>query len=139
MNIFAALLKPFSSVFTSWNDGRNKIKHANLNIKLAEKENIARLLQSKDDNNHEWEMANLTDKDKWLRRISFVMFSAPFVWALFDPTAVQDYFNVALGSMPEWYIQLYAAIVGGVWGFAALKNNIPALVGGISQAIRKKK
>ena len=106
-------------------------------IKKAEKENRARLLRDKQSNNHDWEMANLTDKDKWLRRISFSMFSAPFVWALFDPLAVEAYFTLALSAMPEWYIQLYAGMIGGVWGIAALKNTAPALVAGIVKAVKK--
>ena len=106
-------------------------------IKKAEKENRARLLRDTKTNNHEWEMANLTDKDKWLRRISFTMFSGPFVWALFDPTGVEQYFNIALSAMPEWYIQVYAGMVGGVWGISALKNTAPALVTGVVKALRK--
>jgi hypothetical protein len=105
-------------------------------IKKAEKENRARLLRDTTSNNHEWEMANLTDKDKWLRRISFSMFSAPFFWALVDPEGVQQYFSVALSAMPEWYIQMFGAMVGGVWGISALKNTAPALVGGVVKAIK---
>ena len=106
-------------------------------IKKAEQENKARLLRDEKSNNHEWEMANLTDKDKWLRRISFTMFSGPFVWALFDPAGVEQYFNIALSAMPEWYIQMYGAMVGGVWGISALKNTAPALVTGVVKALRK--
>ena len=106
-------------------------------IKAAEKENRARLLRDTETNNHEWEMAQLTDKDKWLRRISFSMFSAPFLWALFDPAGVEVYFNVALTSMPEWYVKIYASMVGGVWGVSALKNTAPALVNGVAKALRK--
>ena len=106
-------------------------------IKKAEKENRARLLRDTQSNNAEWEMASLTDKDKWLRRFSFGMFSAPFFWALVDPLAVEQYFNVALSAMPEWYIQMFGAMVGGVWGISALKNTAPALVTGVVKALRK--
>ena len=107
-------------------------------IKKAEKENRARLLRDTQSNNHDWEMASLSDKDRWLRRISFTMFSAPFVWALFDPTGVEVYFTIALSSVPEWWLELYGAMVGGVWGISALKNTMPALVGGVVKAVRKK-
>lgn len=130
------LLKPVTDVFTSWNDGRVKLKEKDLDIKMAVKENKARLLRDTGSNNHDWEMANLEDKDRWLRRISFGMFSSPFIWALFDPEGVKEYFDIALAAMPEWYIQLYAAMVGGVWGFAALKNSIPSIVGGIKKALK---
>jgi len=65
------------------------------------------------------------------------MFSAPFVWALFDPLAVEAYFTLALSAMPEWYIQMYGAMVGGVWGISALKNTAPALVAGVVKAVKK--
>tara|TARA_R110000823_G_C15558907_1_gene460249 strand:- start:118 stop:513 length:396 start_codon:yes stop_codon:yes gene_type:complete len=106
-------------------------------IKKAEKENRARLMRDKQSNNHDWEMASLADKDKWLRRISFSMFSAPFVWALFDPVGVETYFTIALSSVPSWWLEMYGAMVGGVWGISALKNTMPALIGGVIKAIRK--
>ena len=106
-------------------------------IKKAEKENRARLMRDKQSNNHDWEMSSLTDKDKWLRRISVSMFSAPFVWALFDPVGVETYFTIALSSVPSWWLEMYGAMVGGVWGISALKNTMPALVGGVAKALRK--
>lgn len=106
-------------------------------IKKAEKQNKARLMRDTQSNNHAWEMASLSDKDKWLRRMSFGMFSAPFVWALFDPVGVETYFTIALSSVPEWWLEMYGAMVGGVWGISALKNTMPALVGGVAKALRK--
>jgi len=106
-------------------------------MKKAEQENRARLLRDKQSNNAEWEMAALTDKDKWLRRFSFGMFAAPFFWALYDPTAVEQYFNVALSAMPEWYVQIFCSMCGAVWGLSALKNTAPALIGGVIKAVKK--
>ncbi|MGB1649388.1 MAG: hypothetical protein ACPHEP_00050 [Acidimicrobiales bacterium] len=106
-------------------------------MKKAEKQNKARLLLDTNSNNHEWEMANLTDKDKWLRRVSFGIFVFPLVWAAFDPVAVQVYFQVALTVMPEWYVQIVLSMVGGIWGISVLKNSVPALIGGITKAVRK--
>jgi hypothetical protein len=137
MNPIEWLFKPAIKAVSKWNDGRVKLKEKKIDIESAVLENKARLLRDEQGNNHEWEMANLTDKDKWLRRISFGMFSAPFFWALFDPKGVEKYFKIALAAMPEWYIQLFAAMVGGVWGFSALKNSLPAVVGGIKKAIKE--
>ena len=106
-------------------------------MKKAEKQNKARLLLETNSNNHDWEMANLTDKDKWLRRISFGVFVFPLIWAAFDPIAVQAYFQVALTVMPDWYIQIVLSMVGGIWGISVLKNSVPALIGGITKAVRK--
>lgn len=136
MNPIKWLAGPIIDGVKEWNNGRVELKKKHLDIKNAVAENKARLLRDTNSNNHEWEMANLEDKDKWLRRISFTMFAAPFIWALFDPDGVKEYFDVALASMPEWYIQLFAAMVGGVWGFSALKNSIPSIVGGIKKAIK---
>jgi len=106
-------------------------------IKKAERENKARLLRDTKSNNHEWEMANLTDKDKWLRRISFGIFTFPLIWAAFDPIAVQTYFDIAMNALPEWYVQIVLSMLGGIWGISVLKNSVPAMVGGIVKSIRK--
>lgn len=136
MNPIQWIAGPLIDGVKEWNNGRVELKKKKMDIKNAVAENKARLLRDTNSNNHEWEMANLEDKDKWLRRISFSMFSAPFIWALFDPKGVETYFKTALAAMPEWYIQLYAAMVGGVWGFAALKNSIPSIVGGVKKALK---
>lgn len=106
-------------------------------IKKAERENKARLLRDTKSNNHEWEMANLTDKDKWLRRISFGIFTFPLIWAAFDPIAVQTYFDIAMNALPEWYVQIVLSMLGGIWGISVLKNSVPAMVGGIVKSLRK--
>jgi hypothetical protein len=137
MNPIKWIAGPIIDAASEWNKGRVDLKKKKLDIKSAVAENKARLLRDTSSNNHDWEMANLEDKDKWLRRISFGMFAGPFIWALFDPAGVKDYFDVALASMPEWYIQLFAAMIGGVWGFSALKNSIPAIVGGVKNALNK--
>jgi len=129
MSILGTLLGPIAGVFTSWNDGRNKLKAADLDIKLAEKQNKARLLRDEQSNNHGWEMASLADKDKWLRRISFAIFVWPMtpigVW---KPEWLIEYYKV-LELVPEWQVQLIMIMVGGVWGVAELKNSLPAIVG----------
>jgi hypothetical protein len=137
MNPIQWIAGPIIDGVKEWNNGRVELKKKKLDIKSAIHENTARLLRDENSNNHSWEMANLEDKDKWLRRGSFIMFSAPFIWALFDPIAVKEYFEVALNAMPKWYIQLFAGMVGAVWGMSQLKNSVPALIGGIKNAIKK--
>lgn len=136
LSFLGSMISPVTETVKQVNENRTKLKQADLDIKLAEKENRARLLRDTENNNHDWEMSSLADKDRWLRRASFVLFSGPFLWALFDPAGVKNYFDVALASMPTWYIQLYAAIIGGVWGFSALKNSLPAILGGIKKALK---
>jgi|TARA_R110002153_G_scaffold97193_1_gene231862 hypothetical protein len=106
-------------------------------IGAAKAENTARLLSDKTSNNHEWEMATLMDKDKWMRRISFCMFTWPFIWVYFDPIGATEYFKILDLHLPEWYKQTYMGMTGGIWGISALKNAVPSLVGGIAKSIRK--
>lgn len=130
MSLFSGILGPIVN-------GVKDYVMSEQEMKKAEKQNKARLLLDTNSNNHDWEMANLTDKDKWLRRISFGVFVFPLIWAAFDPIAVQAYFQVALTVMPQWYIQIVLSMVGGIWGISVLKNSVPALIGGITKAVRK--
>ena len=130
IGLIAGILKPVVTGAVSYIAGEQ-------DIKKAEKENRARLLRDEKSNNHEWEMANLSDKDKWLRRISFGIFIFPLIWAVFDPVAVQTYFDVALQALPSWYVQIVISMVGGIWGLSVLKNSVPAMIGGIIKAVRK--
>jgi|688.fasta_scaffold490512_1 hypothetical protein len=106
-------------------------------IAAAEAENKARLLRDRETNNAAWEMANLTDKDQGLRRVCFGIFIFPFFWAVFDPTGVKDYFTTVLTAMPEWYVQIVIAMVGGIWGISALKNVVPSIIGQTVNILRK--
>ena len=100
-------------------------------IARAEAKTRARLIADREKYNADWEMAQLADKDKWLRRISFGLFSFPIIMAYADPQAVKQYFDVALSAMPEWYIKVYLAMVGGIWGVQELKRALPALAAGL--------
>ena len=106
-------------------------------IAAAETENKVRLLSDKETNNHEWEMASLTDKDKWMRRVSFGMFTFPLFWIYFDPDASKAYFQILDTALPAWYKQTYMGMTGGIWGISTLKNTVPGLVSGVVKAIRK--
>jgi hypothetical protein len=70
MSLFSGILGPIVN-------GVKDYVMSEQEMKKAEKQNKARLLLDTNSNNHEWEMANLTDKDKWLRRISFGLWFGP--------------------------------------------------------------
>lgn len=132
--MIGALISGGIGLVRDWFQNKREQVKADHEITLAEKQNRARLLRDEQSNNHDWEMANLADKDRFMRRASFVLFSLPFLWAMFDAPAVKEYFDTALEAMPQWYVQLYLVIIGGVWGVAALKNNLASLF----NAVRKK-
>lgn len=84
-----------------------------------------------------WETAQLKDKDKLLRRFSFILLTLPVVIAIFDPASVKEYFDIALASMPEWYIKLYVGVIGAVWGIHASSSAILSLVNGLFKSNEK--
>jgi hypothetical protein len=120
-------------IVKQWITGRAQTQIAKQDILLAEMQNKARLLLDQQSNNHAWEMAVLTDKDKWLRRLSFTMFAAPFFVAIIAPAHVADYFQTAIHNVPEWWQKTFMAITGGIWGLSSLKNVLP----GILEAFKK--
>jgi len=122
---------------STWLEGRNERQKSKIEMDKAEAENIARLLRDKESNNSAWEIATLRDKDKLLRRTSFVMFAAPLVLAMFDPAAVKEYFNLAIHAMPDWWIKSFMGITGSIWGLSSLKNIVPSLLDSFRSGKRK--
>jgi hypothetical protein len=90
-------------------------------IAQAVTENKIRLAQSAQSHNEAWEMAALEGRDNFLRRASFVAWSAPILWAALDADGAARFFTDALGVLPEWYVYGYLGITGAVWGLAELK------------------
>jgi hypothetical protein len=91
-------------------------------IAKAITKNKIRLALNEQTNNQAWEMAQIEGKDKFLRRVSFFMLSAPFMVAIVAPESVSDYFTIALAAMPEWYQWMYMSIIGAVWGISEFKK-----------------
>jgi hypothetical protein len=99
----------------------------------AVEENKQKLALADDKYNSSWELAELANSDKWLRRISFFIFTLPFFIAIFSSADVHHYFAVGLQSIPDWWIKTYVGITGAVWGISSLKNSIIS----IASAFRK--
>ncbi|KKN13336.1 hypothetical protein LCGC14_1007280 [marine sediment metagenome] len=124
LGIFTAI----STLATTWLAGRNEKQKAKIELDKAEVENKARLLRDTNVYNKEWEIAQLRDKDKSLRWLSFIIIASPFVVAIFDPDAVHYYFTVALSGVPNWWIKAFMGIMGAIWGLSSLKNITPAII-----------
>lgn len=129
--VWQVLLGPVMDIGKEYLKGRKKLKSAKLDMQLASMQNKARLLADHQSHNNSWEMAQLEDKDKWLRRFSFLAFSAPFIVAIFAPEQVALYFNEAISSVPMWWQKTYMAITGAIWGLSSLKNTVPGLLEGL--------
>ena len=128
INPIGGIVSGITGLISTWLDGKNQKAKAKQAVIQAELENKARLLRDKESNNSAWEIATLRDKDKLLRRTSFVMFAAPLVLAMFDPSAVKEYFDTAIQSMPDWWIKSFMGITGSIWGLSSLKNIVPSLL-----------
>lgn len=130
---FAALFTSISQLISGWLNGKLEVQKAKVETAKAAESNKTRLLADEQSNNHAWEMTQLTDSDKPIRRICFCIFSTPFIWAIFDPIGVQTYFTKALDAMPSWYIQMYMMMVGGIWGFKVISPHLSSLISSIKK------
>ena len=126
-NLFLNWLGGLFAPLTQWLENRGKIKQAELDRDLAVINNQAKLVQSTTDNNHNWEMQSLQDKDKTLRFFSYSMFTAPILITVVSPEHGAKIFE-NLESVPPWLVQTWIAINGGVWGIASLKNVVPQFI-----------
>lgn len=115
--LLAAAVEIGRGFFNDWKARREDKRQ----VERAVTENRIRLAQSAQEHNQEWEMRALEGRDNWLRRLSFGMWSAPLLWAYFDPAGARAYFTESLAGLPEWYVGGYLAITGAVWGLVELK------------------
>lgn len=90
-------------------------------VAKAVTENRIRLAQSKQTHNQEWEMRALEGRDVVLRRVSFIMWSAPIMWAVWDADSAAAFFRESLGALPDWYVYGYLAITSAIWGIVELR------------------
>jgi hypothetical protein len=97
-------------------------------LHLAVMQNKARLATAETEANSEWEMAQLEDKDRFLRWFSYTMFTAPIVITVLAPEYGRRIFE-NLEYVPEWMVQVFVAMNGAVWGLSSLKNVVPTFVG----------
>jgi hypothetical protein len=133
MNKFFKFLGGIFAPITTAIDYYGQIKLAEKNRDLAVINNQARLAQSTTDNNHDWEMQSIRDKDKTLRFFSYSMFTAPILITVVSPEQGAAIFQ-NLENVPQWLVQTWVAINGAVWGIASLKNVVPQFVGQFRQA-----
>lgn len=120
-----------------WLANRKEKQQAKHNRELAVINNQARLAQSEKDHNHAWEMASLQDKDKFLRVFSYFMFTSPILITVISPEHGGQIFT-NLEIVPNWLVQSWIAINGGVWGIASLKNVVPEFAHNLKRARLKR-
>ncbi|MDB4312144.1 hypothetical protein N9937_01810 [bacterium] len=126
--IIGTLITSLLNYVGGWFTRRQELSMEKWKTKIEIERHKQALAVDKERNNHEWEMANLTDKDKMLRWVSFILFSSPFIIALIAPEHVALYFEKSIHSIPIWWQKTYMAMMGGIWGIASLKNTLPTVI-----------
>ncbi|QYK03122.1 hypothetical protein [Shewanella psychrotolerans] len=118
-----------------WFETRKQKAAAKAARDIAVLNNQARLAQDEQSHNHDWEMANLADKDKGLRYVSYSMFALPILITVIYPQHGQEIFT-NLDLVPDWWVKTFISINGGVWGIVELKRVAPALISAIKGAVK---
>ncbi len=121
------LIKGVVNIATSYFKRKTEKTTARHQRDLAIIENQARLAASEKEFNHKWEMANLQDKDDFLRNVSFFLFTSPIIIVVIWPDYGFHMFQ-RLDTIPEWLLQIWFYMIAGVWGVAALKNNVSEII-----------
>lgn len=107
---------------SNWILGKQEIKKAEQQQKVAEIEQKTILLRDKQSNNHAWELAVLSaDRLAFLRTCSFWLFTAPVLYTVYDPERASQVWS-ALATVPEWVIGVQLAITGFIWAAKPLAN-----------------
>ena len=124
------LIAPVANLAGTWLASRAAKSKAKQDLELAIIQNKTRLALSETEANHEWEMAQLQDKDKWLRYFSYSMFTAPIVVMVVAPEHGKRIFE-NLEYVPSWLVEIWIALNGAIWGLSSLKGVVPSVIGSV--------
>lgn len=122
------IIKEIGGLFLKYIINKKELATEAQKTKMLIEQNKQRLAIDKQTYNHAWEMAALTNGDKFIRRLSFLMFSAPFIIAIFAPHHIHVYFEQTISVVPKFWQDTWMAINGGIWGISSLKDAIPGII-----------
>lgn len=137
-DIIKAVLGLGSTALSTWQENKAKEAQAKSDLKVAYLENKTRLLLSKDEANHAWEMAALANSNVSLKWGSFILFAGPigltFLMPMFSATETVKQCWEAMNLVPEYWRYGFTAMTGSIWGVACLKDmgGMKALVAGFT-------
>ena len=109
------LVKTIAGGFMQNMQAKQKLKAAVVVRKLE-------MIADKNSYNQQWELAALQDGDKWIKRLSFLMLSAPLITAVFMPGQTQSYITHTLSSLPVWYTTAYMGMLSSIWAVKSLQS-----------------
>jgi|GEM_PF-3064341 len=121
----------FGAIFTGVSDivsGWFSLKKSQLQTQRDIEANKSRLALSTESNNSAWEMADLANSDKWLKRILTALIIWPIIHCNFDAAAVAQYFSALANSIPGWWLSLFILIFSNVFGISPMRNSILSII-----------
>ncbi len=105
-----------------WLEGRQQLQKAKVDQQVAESKQKSKLIADTRSNNHSWELAALAaDRLSTLRKLSFVLFTAPILYTVYDPEHAQRVWD-ALDTVPDWIIGVQLTMTGFIWAAKPLSN-----------------
>jgi hypothetical protein len=84
--------------------------------------------QTQQSNMNSWELAEIANSDKWLRRILFTIVVWPIVYCNFNPMQVHIYFEQLCAAVPGWWISLFVLVFSAVFGISPARNLILSII-----------
>lgn len=124
------ILKVISAPVTQWIKNRGEIKKAKHTRDIAIINNQARLAQDKQSHNAQWEMESLKGNPKALRIFCFIQLAIPLNVAVISPEHGEAIW-ANLEQVPGWFVQMYAIVIGSIWGISEFKKAAPSVIGAI--------
>ncbi len=80
------------------------------------------MIADKQHYNEQWELAALQDSDRLIKRLSFLLLSAPLITSIFMPAQTESYITHVLGTLPVWYTTAYMGMLSSIWAVKSLQS-----------------
>jgi len=123
-----ALLRSGVDGFREHLEGKRKIKRAIV-------DNKARMAESKEGHNQDWEMKQL-DNAGYKDDVLFYAFIAMFIWTGFYPEAAREFYkNIEI--MPPLFTKVFVALIASVLGLKKFSDYAPAAIKGVREAFNR--
>ncbi len=120
--MFSLIFGPVISLVKTIAGGFMQNMKAKQQLKAAVVTRKLEMIADKASYNQQWELTALQDSDKWIKRLSFLLLSAPLITAIFMPTQTQGYITHVLGTLPVWYTTSYLGMLSSIWGVKSLQS-----------------
>ena len=111
----AAVVKTIASGIFANIKAKQSLKAAVVTRKLE-------MIADTENYNQQWELAALKDSDRWIKRASYLLLSAPLITAIFMPAQTQEYITHVFNTLPGWYTASYMGMLSSIWGVKSLQT-----------------